>query len=146
MMPTERPGLADLKPRPGLPLVRGKRAECPETGTDAELEGFSGRVLCCALCDQAVTRPEARCRVDGKHMHVFCNPHGVVFEVGCFSLATGLMPEGERYSEFSWFPGHEWQIMLCARCGEHLGWRFTARSGGGFYGLLPGKLREQDGE
>ncbi len=84
--------------------------------------------------------------VEGKHVHVFCNPTGVVYEVACFAFASGLTPEGGIYAEFSWFPGHSWQIVNCSGCGAHLGWRFTSRSGSGFHGLLPAMLREQSAD
>ncbi|MGE4290813.1 MAG: cereblon family protein [Desulfovibrio sp.] len=91
-----------------------------------------------------MTRPEARTTVNGKHLHVFCNPLGVVYELACFAFASGLTPQGGVHHEFSWFPGHSWQIVNCARCGEHLGWCFLPRSCAGFYGLLPARLREVD--
>jgi len=117
-----------------------------EDGSQNAQQRRPGKVLVCAACGRPVTRPEARTIINGNHVHVFCNPHGVVFEVGCFSLAAGLRPQGGVYEEFSWFPGHAWQIMHCGRCNDHLGWRFTTRSGTGFYGLLPAKLREQTEE
>lgn len=27
-------------------------------------------------------------------------------------------------SEDTWFPGYQWQILECAYCGNHIGWKF----------------------
>jgi hypothetical protein len=133
----------DLKPRTDKARSQVRPGSAPDGRPGSKTGDRDERVLVCRDCAQPVTRPEARTVIEGKHIHVFCNPTGVVYEVACFAFASGLTPEGGIYAEFSWFPGHSWQIVNCSRCGAHLGWRFTSRSGSGFHGLLPAMLREQ---
>lgn len=115
-------------------------AEKPESG-DAE----QGRKLLCAACRHPVTTSAARTSVSGSHQHTFFNPHGVVFNVGCFSQAPGASARGIPTDEFTWFPGHVWQLAVCARCVSHLGWRFKSQASE-FYGLILDKLVEGPGE
>lgn len=153
ILPTGLPGPIPIgpigkigKPRPGAPSENppGRTGPARRAASRDAPGAAPGRVLVCRHCGRLVTRPEARTVIDGSHVHVFCNPLGVVFEVACFAFATGLRPEGGAHETFSWFPGHAWRIVLCAGCGEHLGWQFLARGGGGFHGLLPNRLLETD--
>jgi len=81
----------------------------------------------CAACRADVTSREAAIAVDGRHAHRCTNPHGFVFDIGCYAEAPGLVAVGEPEGAFSWFPGAAWQIGRCARCQTHLGWRFVGR-------------------
>ncbi|WP_459899960.1 cereblon family protein [Desulfobaculum senezii] len=121
----------------------------PVQGDDAavlerpeESFGGGGNKIVCRACGQRVTSAGARIQVQGKHEHVFFNPFGQVFEVGCFSFAQGLVTGGMASAEFTWFPGYTWQNVGCASCGSHLGWSYTGSGGGGFYGLVLTALRE----
>ena len=109
------------------------------TGIDVEEEeqdaGGGGARLACRACRQEVTRTGARIRVNGKHSHVFFNPNGNVFEIGCFARATACLGVGPVTSEFTWFTGYAWQVAICLRCHSHLGWIFRS-SEKGFYGLI----------
>ena len=79
--------------------------------------------------------------VAGAHVHDFSNPSGVPYRIGCFAAADGCAPAGARETFFSWFPGHAWQIALCAACTLHVGWSFTPDSGAaGFHGLILDRL------
>ncbi|WP_321496070.1 cereblon family protein [uncultured Desulfobacter sp.] len=101
------------------------------------------KVIICRVCSQLVTKPELSIRVNDAHAHVFANPHGNVFEIGCFSHAPGCVPVSQRSDEFTWFPGYSWTIGACAGCGSHLGWIFSGETGGmvnRFYGLILDKL------
>lgn len=49
------------------------------------------------------------------------------------------MPQGEASAEFTWFPGYQWQIVLCTVCRSHLGWLFSADQA--FFGLIANRLR-----
>ena len=96
--------------------------------------------LRCAVCLAPVTTASARFLVDGRHVHVCCNPAGLVFEIGCFSSAIGCVVTGAPSREFTWFTGYSWQVALCRCCGQHLGWRFASEAGG-FWGLIMDRLR-----
>lgn len=58
----------------------------------------------------------------------YCNPSGYIHE----TLTVYKMIEGSSYlvdrpsTEFSWFPGYSWQILLCNNCQVHIGWKFIA--------------------
>jgi hypothetical protein len=125
---------------PGKP-PRGDGPEEPEK-EDLPEATTAGRKLVCAACRQYVTTTSARIEVSGQHRHVFFNPYGMVFDLGCFSQAPGAIPRGQPSTEFAWFPGHVWQITVCAHCRLHLGWRFTSGDSG-FYGLIVSNLVEE---
>lgn len=122
----------------------GDPGETPEGGADEALEGGgSKRVLACAACRTPLTRESARIRVMGGHRHTFFNPSGRLFDLGCFSMAVNLAGAGPVSSEFTWFPGHVWQAVVCTGCLDHLGWRFTEASGvASFFGLILDRLVE----
>ncbi len=96
----------------------------------------------CRLCALPITSKADRIAVSGSHLHTFANPHGFVFRIGCFSSAPGSVCVGAPSTEFAWFAGYGWQAAICARCGEHLGWRFRS-SEHTFLGLIMDKLTEQ---
>jgi hypothetical protein len=100
------------------------------------------RVLACASCLGAVTTSAARIEVGGRHEHSFVNPHGLRFRIGCFAAASAV-PVGEASAYWTWFPGFQWQIELCAACGGHLGWRFLSADST-FHGLILDRLVEVD--
>jgi|EP01043_Picozoa_sp_COSAG02_P064631 ribosomal protein L37E len=57
-------------------------------------------------------------------VHHLKNPHGREFEVVTVTNLTSYKTHGPKVAEHSWFPGYSWQIIVCARCGHHIGWRF----------------------
>jgi hypothetical protein len=79
--------------------------------------------------------------VSGSHRHVFANPYGFVFEIGCFSDAPGAAGRGPVATAFSWFAGTAWQAAVCAACGRHLGWRYDRGDSHFFFGLILDRLR-----
>ncbi len=92
------------------------------------------RVLRCRACGTEVAdEADAGAIDDGPTRRTFFNPAGVVFDVLLLCAAKNLTVLGLPSTEFTWFPGHPWQIALCGGCGRQLGW---AWSGGAFYGLL----------
>jgi hypothetical protein len=99
------------------------------------------RVLRCARCGHALARARDAIEVSGAHVHEFSNPSGVAYRIGCFAAAPGCAAFGDPETFFSWFPGHAWQIAVCAACAQHVGWSFT-RETGGFYGLILARLAE----
>lgn len=70
---------------------------------------------------------------------MFVNPHGHVFEVGCFATAH-VRSIGPASHFFSWFPGYAWRVALCPGCGAHLGWAYGDDAG--FFGLILPRLVE----
>ena len=111
-----------------------KRPDLDESGHDA--------ALVCRFCRSRITRRDLGMEVEGSHRHVFFNPHGEVFEVGCFASAKNILPTGPKTDEFTWFPGFEWQAVACTGCIAQLGWRFTGKNSG-FFGLILTALTEE---
>ncbi|MGD9062401.1 MAG: cereblon family protein, partial [Desulfobacterales bacterium] len=71
--------------------------EAPEQEPEEE------EYILCRQCRQAITRPAERIAVQGSHQHTFANPHGIVFEIGCFKSAQGCGYAGAPSTEFTWF-------------------------------------------
>lgn len=116
-----------------------------EPGQSHETERQHGRrALVCKTCHAHITRPDLAMRIEGKHRHVFFNPHGYVFEIGCFASAKNTAPSGPKTDEFTWFPGYAWQAVGCTHCATLLGWRYTG-SRDGFYGFILSALTEEEG-
>jgi len=97
-------------------------------------------LLLCRQCHQMIARPADQISVNGAHRHVFANPHGLVYEIGCFCAVTGCCYVGGMSTEFTWFAGHAWRILACTGCLSHLGWVFIAGGGDRFYGLILDRL------
>jgi hypothetical protein len=113
----------------------------PATNQQQEPAVKPAEAIFCRACGGVVTGRDQRTQKNGSHGHTFFNPSGIVFELGCFLLAPGCMAIGAPSTEFTWFPGHIWRIVLCRHCRIHLGWLFTME-GNAFYGLILSKLRE----
>jgi len=105
-----------------------------------KLEQHKGS-LCCAQCKHRITDQSARLEVAGGYVHVFTNPGGYIYEIALFESADCRM-HGPATTEYTWFPGHAWQMALCANCQAHLGWRFRKNGGVSFYGLIRDRLIE----
>lgn len=101
--------------------------------------------LVCAACGYPITTAAARTERFDAHVHVFTNPDGLRFEIGCFVQAPGVRLIGEETLAFTWFPSFAWTVALCARCGVQLGWRYRSSSGAEFHGLILERLREVGG-
>lgn len=58
----------------------------------------------------------------------YCNSAGYIHETNTvyrvISHAIGY--SGEPSTEFSWFPGYQWHIIICKFCAQHVGWEFKA--------------------
>ena len=101
-----------------------------------------GKKILCRQCRQLITTTGQRIEVEGAHQHTFFNPHGIVYEIGCFRSVTGCRLTGPVSKEFSWFAGYGWRISVCSRCLVHLGWLFLSDSGSSFSGLVLNRLIE----
>ncbi len=96
--------------------------------------------LRCTGCQYPITRKMDRSQINENHQHVFANPHGYIYQIGCFAQAPGCVVTGQETGHFSWFPGYAWQIALCGQCFTLLGWAFNSGESQ-FFGLILDKLR-----
>jgi hypothetical protein len=94
----------------------------------------------CKNCQQRLTRPSDRMIVQGSHTHTFANPSGVVFEIACFASARGYSFLGPPSTDFTWFNGYSWRIVICSACISHLGWFFSSQSENRFFGLITDRI------
>ena len=119
-----------------------KRTGQPAETTDSEKESLpaDGERLLCRQCLSVITRQSEQVEVGGFFRHTFANPHGIVFEIGCFRSAVGCGYTGLPTNEFTWFGGYYWQVAVCAACLTHMGWRFTATDKFSFFGLILDRL------
>ena len=99
------------------------------------------RRLLCKTCGHFITSSGRAVERSGSHIHVFSNPAGMTFRIGCFSSAPGCLTTGAATTEYTWFPGCAWSFALCGACMSHLGWFYESGSSG-FYGLILDSLVE----
>lgn len=123
----------EREPGPGAPGSTPSDVEAPGTSR-------SPRLLC-AACGSTITTAASRTEVLGEHRHIFCNPAGVVFEIGCFGEAPGAVAVGPAEHFFSWFPGYPWRLAHCRGCLAHLGWAYGDDD---FWGLVLVRLVDED--
>jgi len=115
------------------------------TTLEKEAEGQSPEeeeYILCRQCHQAITKPAERIAMQGSHRHTFANPHGIVFEIGCFRSVKGCGYAGAASDDFSWFAGYSWRVCFCTMCLTHLGWLFSLKGGDIFHGLILDRLIE----
>ncbi len=129
-----------LRPTKGKETPPGRHSGKPSTEpeNDPQAEDQSG--IFCRQCRHIVTFPSERRMVNGAHLHTFANPHGIIFEIGCYHNAVGCGYVGPASTEFTWFSGYSWRVALCNRCLAHLGWRFFGADGHTFHGLITSRL------
>ena len=106
---------------------------------EGQTEAEEDEAVLCAECAQEVTRRRYRTAVGGGFEHSFANPAGIVYQIGCFEEAEGVGETGEPSSEFSWFDGYTWQVVVCRACMIHLGWLYWSGEHR-FYGLILPRL------
>ncbi|MEW6520262.1 MAG: cereblon family protein [Thermodesulfobacteriota bacterium] len=112
-----------------------------DRGSDARTDsGDQEGVFRCRFCLAKITTAAQMIEVNGSHRHVFTNPVGKVFEIGCFSQAAGCLNHGPATTECTWFTGCTWRFSLCASCFSHLGWQYHADLTGYFFGLILANL------
>ena len=102
-----------------------------------------GDFLLCRACTNIITKSAYRITKNGHHTHVFTNPQGVVFEIGCFSRAQGCRNVSKPTAEYTWFPGFRWSISVCSNCQNHIGWHYQSHEDN-FYGLILDNLIESE--
>jgi hypothetical protein len=114
-------------------ITRNKTSDQSEPSIQDE------KVIVCASCNSHITDPTKQIIINQSFNHIFANPHGHVFEIGCFSQASGSVSSSISSNEFSWFVGFSWQICICRYCSGHLGWVFSSDTKH-FFGLILEKL------
>lgn len=120
-------------------MVTASTTPAAETATRASPAPTPGEGLLCRRCGKLVTTEAARIARRDAHRHTRINPHGFVFELGCFSDAPGARESSEPTLEFTWFEGLAWRMADCRGCGAHLGWSFEGQ-GDHFWGLVLDRL------
>lgn len=116
-----------------------KSFERSETRVTEEPENEESWIVC-RKCRQRLSRPSEGTIINGAHRHIFANPSGIVFEIACYRNVQGCSSAGPPSTEFTWFAGHSWQIIICAGCLTHLGWRFVSNHGGQFHGFIVDRI------
>jgi len=116
----------------------GAREGLPEQTPEKEAE--REKLIVCRHCGQPISDESWRISVNGSHRHTFANPHGHVYEIGCFGSAMGCIGAGPASDEFTWFKGYSWQIVICTGCMTHLGWFFLSSGEHHFFGLILDRL------
>ena len=115
--------------------------DVPDQAPEDELADDDEELILCRHCDRPITRPAERIEMAGAHKHTFANPHGIVFEIGCFRAAFGCGYAGPTTDEFTWFQGYRWKAAVCGSCTSHLGWVFLSSGGDAFHGLILDRLK-----
>lgn len=111
-----------------------------------ETESDSKEAILCRQCHQVLTYPSERINIQGSHQHTFANPHGIIFQIGCFQSVRNCGYVGAATPEWSWFKGYSWRILVCTMCLTHLGWLFTSSGKASFSGLILDRIIESKGE
>lgn len=120
--------------------LSGEKLEIIVEEEEEEKESDHEEAILCRQCRQVITSPAERIAVQGSHRHTFANPHGIVYEIGCFRSARGCQYVGPATEEWSWFGGFSWRIAICGRCLTHLGWLYQKTGYESFYGLILDRL------
>jgi len=127
-----------------LDALRGGGPATPGAAREEQERGVGqrrGRTLACASCANPITDKSAMIAVNGTRTHLFTNPDGYRFRIGCFAGAHGLDGDGEPTYEYTWFAGFTWQAQSCSRCHVHVGWFYQSQESS-FYGLILSQLVE----
>ena len=129
-----------LRPNRGIAPARWASGTQPLSTQEDAADEYGKKRLLCQGCTNTIAREDDRISIQGKHEHNCTNPHGVRFRIGCFREPAGGVAIGEETFEHTWFASYRWRIMLCARCGGHLGWEFCSLSGDRFCGPILDRL------
>ena len=108
-----------------------------KNGFDSEEEK---ELLYCTYCLKLITSGDERIQMGGSHEHLFTNPGGITFKVGCFRQVPGAVFEGTPTEEFTWFKGYQWRMANCSGCLTHIGWQYLHGGQGSFSGLILTRL------
>ena len=81
------------------------------------------RIIICGTCGD-----EKLCNVSDlivDRFHHYLNPHFFLHRLILARRVENVVFTGQPSIDCSWFPGYGWQISYCARCSDHIGWKFT---------------------
>lgn len=117
--------------------LSAKTKRKPKKEPDSEEEK---ELLYCTYCLKLITSGDQRIRIEGSHEHVFINPAGVAFNIGCFGDVPGAVFQGMPTEEFTWFKGYQWRMAHCSGCHTHIGWQYLQGDQSGFSGLILTRL------
>ncbi len=95
----------------------------------------------CAACSAVLGHSKDAININGSHQHFCTNPHGIDFNVRCYSDALGCAISGQPTAADSWFAGYSWRFATCSDCNTHLGWLFENSSNNHFYGLIRERIQ-----
>ncbi|MEW5852108.1 MAG: cereblon family protein [Myxococcota bacterium] len=95
----------------------------------------------CARCGAFLARRSDQLTVDGKTLHERVNPVGFPHRFMTLTRCEAASPIDEPTTDFTWFEGCAWQVVLCAGCRVHLGWHFQGE-GRSFWGVLVERMKE----
>lgn len=82
--------------------------------------------ILCKICQHGITSQNRKIEVNGRHQHIFSNPLGISYEIGCFSAANRCVNKGTASLEYTWFKGFIWRFALCSNCYAILGWFYQS--------------------
>jgi hypothetical protein len=119
-----------------LPVILKDVEDWDETDDSEE------RALLCKFCRKHITSMDKATQVQDSHQHIFTNPAGDRFRIGCFASAPGCKHSSPPTMEFTWFKGFSWQVALCANCQVQMGWFYQSADATHFYGLILNHLIE----
>jgi hypothetical protein len=130
----------NLEPQPPLQTLRKLSDEQLTKVTERIKQQRKDRekkkeLILCRNCSHVITSLDRKIEIDGKHVHTYKNPAGIVYTIGCFSAAGGCFNFGDPTDEYTWFPGFAWCYSNCLNCFAHLGW-FYQSGDRHFYGLI----------
>lgn len=137
------PDHTDHMPQKTLDPMGPKRPPGLRIKTEKKFGIREERFILCANCGNPVTTSGSITTVDGKHIHKFRNPSGLMFEIGCFSSADGCAVLEDSTTDATWFEGFSWSVSLCANCFSHLGW-FYESGDNIFFGLILDNIAESN--
>lgn len=106
-----------------------------------DAEDKKERIVACRGCNNKIAGIADKISFDDHHIHTFANPSGILFEIGIYGEAGGLVMEGAFSDEFTWFKGYSWRIALCSFCLIHMGWMFQNRDNS-FFGIISDRIYE----
>ena len=94
----------------------------------------------CSRCRQEISNTSFIFSLHGQPTHnAFANPAGHLRVVITFEFVRNYIEDSCLTSDFTWFAGYSWQIIVCQSCKSHLGWKYHTTSEEQpklFYGLL----------
>ena len=126
----------------GTPIQVPMQAPQDAPGPEAEkIVKEDDRWYICRQCGQRIARIGERIRMQGSDAHTFANPSGIVYEIICFRSAEGVRFLGLPSSEFTWFAGFVWRVVICSACLTHIGWFFSNQGGNMFFGLISDRIK-----